>query len=58
MAPGGHNKELEVWVGWNLARTFNAHTGMSSGIPVDDHLSYVTTSPRRPNFPSPEQFPL
>jgi hypothetical protein len=29
-----------------------------SGIPVDDHLSYMTTLPRRQNFPSPKWFPL
>jgi hypothetical protein len=28
------------------------------GTPVDDHLSYATTPPRWPNFPSPEWFPL
>jgi hypothetical protein len=33
---------------------------MYSGNPVDDHLSYATTPPRRPNFPIPDgfQFPL
>jgi hypothetical protein len=50
--------QVDAGIEDNLHLTSGNSECKYSGTPVDGHLSYVTTPPRRPNFPSPEWFPL